>query len=536
MNILKIGLIAAVLWQGSVGCAEVDTEVNELPLPAVRQLCEGIIKNGNSALEYLGGGAPGVMTNTFGIGSNERYTLQGVNRILENVVVHPNILPFLMYRYDGGSISGVELSCDEDATETLCQKAIALLPSATHINIPMKKLPYPTPRPWKNNLLSLSVPGLKHVRREAFKGTSSADYTMRSIDLPSVESVGYYAFYNCTGLNSLKLPNSLKFLRNYSLLYTGLSFLDIPHFTHFLEYTVIVRDFHFTNGGLKKISMSDVHANHASAISSLWYVETLDITCYSRLNNVKRALKKSSISGGSFKNLNVRISDSIKHVVNTGYINEILAMNSSDYGLLSSLVSKNGRGFLDFSNTEIPETNLRTINKTGNLPWVLSFPHITTVDSSFNTLFKQLKGVILSNVGSVVDGAFTDCSGLTTLGFEDTTTFVGTPLDGLTPSILELTVTQPQNVPCFLSALEWAGLDLSSIEKFIIKFPNEVAQSANLGPYVASLLAVLPPPPPSPSNFSGNPALSSINNTLYFDLTNSNLSDIYDLPINEFSR
>ncbi|MDR0632869.1 MAG: hypothetical protein LBF84_01895 [Holosporales bacterium] len=69
MNILKIGLVAAVLWQSPV-YAGIEAEDNEFLLPAVKQLCEEIIASGNIAYEYLDGGTPCAMTNTFGIGSN----------------------------------------------------------------------------------------------------------------------------------------------------------------------------------------------------------------------------------------------------------------------------------------------------------------------------------------------------------------------------------------------------------------------------------------------------------------------------------
>jgi hypothetical protein len=458
MNILKIGLVAAVLWQSSPGYAEVEADGNELPPPAVKQLCEEIIASGNVAYEYLDGGTPGAMTNTFGIGSNGWYAFKDVNRILEDIVVHPSILPFLRYRYEDGRITGVELSCDEDATETLCQKAVALSLSAIHINIPMKKLPYPTPKTWKNNLKSLSAPGLKHVRRGTVKGTYSNHCKIQSVDLPSAESIGYAAF-NYVNINSLKLSNALKFT-NYAFNYNKILSVNIPHFTHFLSSSTFS-----TSGdgiGFKLLSTTDLLRPREYALYSS--PVTLSVTCYSRINNILKLLNKMdySLNSSVLKNLNIKIGDSIKHVVNTGYINGILAMNKGSYDVLDHITRNNGCGFLDFSNTEMSETNLRTINKTGNLPWILSFPHITTVDSSFNTLFKQLKGVILNDVGLVTDGAFDDCS-FTTLGFGDTTLFDGTPLNGLTPSILELTVTQPQNVSCFLSTLEGAGLGLSSI-------------------------------------------------------------------------
>ncbi|MDR0632841.1 MAG: leucine-rich repeat domain-containing protein [Holosporales bacterium] len=501
MNILKIGLIAAVLWQGPVGYAEVweddEVDIDDAQSLLIRQLCDNIIENGNTAYEYLDGIESRSISNTFRIRSKEWYMLRGVNRVLEDVVVHP-ALYFLRYKYNGENVTGVELSCDANANipDGVLQKAISLSPSAAHINIPMQKLPYPTPKPWKNNLQSLIAPGLKHVRGEAFAGDYDDYYKIRSVDLSSAESIGYLAFYRCDSLNSLKLSNALKFINNGAFYWHSIFSLNIPYFIHFLsnrvflpydessEYTPILS----TADLLRPVG--DDCCNHSLPISPV----ILNITCYNRINNIKPLLEKILYYSDNTKSLNIRIGDSIKGTVTTNYINEILAMNSSDCDLLYYMVENSGRGLLDISNIEISEDGLHSLTKDGDLPWVLSLPHIATVDASFNGLFQQLHGVIL-DTGLVREGAFDECSGLTTLGFRDTTVFEGTPLAELTPSILELTVTQPQNVPCFLSALEWAGLGLSSIEQFIIKFSDAVAQDANLGPYVASLLAVLPPPP-----------------------------------------
>jgi hypothetical protein len=500
MNILKIGLIAAVLWQGHV-YAGIEAEDNEFPQPAVvQQLCEGIIANGNSVLKYMDGGAPGAMTNTFGIGSNGWYAFKDVNRILEDIVVHPSILPFLKYRYDARNISGVELSCGANAriSDGVLQKAISLLPSATYINIPMRKLPYPTPKPWKNNLTALSAPGLKHVRRRAFAGDCDNYYRIISIDLPSAESIGEEAFSSCQYSCSVQFSNLLKFVGPRAFCYSRLTTVDIPASVHFLSEGSFENydDVYY----LCCLSVSDNLRNIQDAFTCA-PLSKMTITCHSRTNNIRGLLEALYESDRDyqfwrFKKINIIFDSSIAKVVNKEYITDILSLNAEDNQLLSSCTEQNGHILLDFSNIEMSKNDICSISTESNLPWVLSLPHIATVDTSFNDLFKSIRGVILAKTESI-EAAFDGCSdNMRSLGFIDTCAFEGTPLADLEPSILELTVTQPQNVHRFLSALEVAGLGLSSVEQIIIKFPAEVAQSANLGPSVASLLAVLPPPPP----------------------------------------
>ncbi|MDR0632966.1 MAG: leucine-rich repeat domain-containing protein [Holosporales bacterium] len=522
MNILKIGLVAAVLWQSNAGYAEFLGAVSAPPSSAVRQLCEEIINNGNIAYKHLDEVEFGSMGNPFRIDSNWWYILQGVNRILEDVVVHPDLLPFLRYRYDRENITGVELFCNANANipNDVLQKAIALSPSATHINIPMRKLPYLTPKPWMDNLLSLSAPGLKHVRGWAFR--YEYDDVMQSIDISAAESIGECAFCSRNSINSLKLSNALKFINYDAHVGDGLS-VNVPSFTHFLT------DGAFGHG--TSLAIADLLRFSDSPFG---YCSIINITCYSRINNIRSLLDRisNSIDTEMFETLNIRFNDSIKHVVTVDYINEILAVNKEPLDLLVQMFDNGGCGFLDISNIEISEGQLSSIERQGDVPWVLSFPHITTVNNLFNDLFRDLHGVILFDAESVTEGSFDGCSNnISTLGFVDSCSFVGTPLAGLAPSILELTITQPQNILCFLGVLEGAGLDLSSVERFNIKFSDAVAKDANLGHYVASLLTALPS-----SNFSGASALSSINGIFYFNLTNSNISNIYDLPINEFSR
>ncbi|MDR0633057.1 MAG: leucine-rich repeat domain-containing protein [Holosporales bacterium] len=427
--------------------------------------------------------------------------------------MHSDLYPFLRYRFNEDNITGIELNVDSDCLD----KATYLTNgNFAHIAIAMEKLPYPIPKPWLNNLRSFTAPKLKHIRVGAFSGTYDDHYKMQLFKLSAVESIGASAF-SFDSISLLELSNALKFIDTAYI--WEIQSVAVPHFTHFLCGNCF--------GHLYQLSASDLFRVSDSPVLS---IILLNITCHSRINNIRKLLDTIDISiyQHSFKNINIKISDSIKHIVDVAYINEILAMDST-LALLDSMVSNEGYGFLDISNTTIPENNLRSIT-VGSLPWVLSLPRITTVNASFNPLFRKLHGVILFDAESVTNRAFTDCSHFTTLGFRDTTTFSGTPLTELTPSIFELTVTQPKNISSFLSALERAGLALSSVEKFIIKFPNSLAQSTNLGSYVASLLADWP------SSFSGNTAVSSTDNILYFDLSNSCISDISEFPINKLSR
>ncbi|MDR0632611.1 MAG: hypothetical protein LBF84_00510 [Holosporales bacterium] len=85
MNILKIGLIAALLLQSNAGYADVLNEGVKLPSPVLKQLCDEIIENGNIALEYIGSNALPPLNNTVWLDSNNWYIMKNINRALEGV-------------------------------------------------------------------------------------------------------------------------------------------------------------------------------------------------------------------------------------------------------------------------------------------------------------------------------------------------------------------------------------------------------------------------------------------------------------------
>jgi hypothetical protein len=180
------------------------------------------------------------------------------------------------------------------------------------------------------------------------------------------------------------------------------------------------------------------------------------------------------------------------------------------------------RCLLDFSNTKITETEIQSLGSESidsNIPWVLSLPHITKVNTNFNNLFKKLKGVILSDAETIEEEAFANCKDTAkTLGFIDTTIFAPDSLALLEPTNLEVTVTHPENLTAFLSDLNDTGLAFSNILRFTIKFPNSVAQSVSIGPYIANLLTALPPPPKIP-RFPGFLPLTALYSSIYKTVT-----------------
>jgi hypothetical protein len=398
----------------------------------------------------------------------------------------------------------------------------------------MKKLPTKIPKQWVNNLRSLTVPGLKHVRKNAFYNSSTIGITIAQIDLPSLESTGYDAF-RYTLLASVKFNDTLKFIGSWSFWHAYIRLARVPSFTHFLSGHSFD-----TNVLLSYMSLSDL-ATMGDGMSSGSPAETFNVTCYSRISNIKKMLTRMSQSNGIYnmKNITIAFDDSIKHIVNTKYINTILsAKNNPFYGnwdyffynirLTCNMVS------LDLSNLIMSNSEIKAINVTdSSIPWDILFPHITTVDSGFSNLFKKLKGVVLFDTEAVAKGAFAGCQDITkVLGFCDTATFEAESLSNLAPSELQIKVTQPENIMSFLSDLQNAGLTFPNISKLIIKFSDSMAKSASVGDYVSNLLAALPPPPEN----SQNSGLFGPNCIIYFDLRNSNFTNIYDLPINELSR
>jgi hypothetical protein len=145
--------------------------------------------------------------------------------------------------------------------------------------------------------------------------------------------------------------------------------------------------------------------------------------------------------------------------------------------------------------------DVESLNITGNVPWVLSFPYFATVDQAFDSLFqKQYSpyGVIFNDAELITAEAFEHCSNLAVLGLRDTITFGENALAKLAPSTLEITVSHPEIFASYLSDLNVAGLRFSAILKVYIKLSDSAAQSASISTYVANLLAGLPPPRKSP--------------------------------------
>jgi hypothetical protein len=435
MDILKVGVLAIIL-QG-VGHAEF-LEIVGAPPPSIKQICEGIVERGNVVWEYLEEMKKPGNCNAFEFSSDGWYVANNMDNALYHVINHSSILPFLRYSYNGGSITEVELSFNKNLNvpNNILQKALTLPAKIKHITMPMKKLPNPIPKQWKKRLNSLSAYNLKHINGGAFKGTSFYDdysrwdvydyHYISSLNLPSIESIGNKAFNYDLGLRFITFPDTLKFVGNESFYYTYIPITNIPHFTHFLSGQAFYCYYDYSPY-LGSLSISD-SLRFNSNVFERNCPETITITCYGRTNNLKGILKEindSNINKSFLKNFNINMSNSIKDVVNVDYIKDIITMAQT----VPPLEKIKERCFLDFSNTKITETEIQSLDPASidnSIPWVLSFPHITTVNSNFNDLFKKLKGVILSDAKTIEAGAFADCKDTAkTLGFIDTNASYG---------------------------------------------------------------------------------------------------------------
>ncbi|MDR0632729.1 MAG: leucine-rich repeat protein [Holosporales bacterium] len=638
MNISKIGVLATVLWQGAV-YTELEAGTNS----PIKQLCASIVDQGNMALEYLNGNSLHFIPNAFAVNSNNWQFMQQFDHILGNIVAHQNILPFLRYKYAGNNITRVDLLFNDvvNAPADSANKAFAFFRSAANIAMPKswKKMPFQIPIA-DYTLLSFSAAGLKHLGPWGLAG----HYDLRTVNLPSAESIGFLAFFSCDKLAFAQFSDKLKFISSDA--FQDHPFvMNIPHATHFISWPQSCRllqisdllcgpqDDSYYKGGFSWASqhmpglLGYQDSKHAGMVNravvrggnmSL----TLDITCLGRKNILPGLMAKLCLLIGKMFDaatsfaVNIRFDPSIQNIVTTSYIRDILSTNmltqaemdeineemnqrqdeinnkqaemdqrqSEIYGkqneltgdlsqeeidqlqeeigqlqeeidqlqeerdqlqeeitqvqkeyticlawrILPVLFENRTSYFLDFRNIALSKSDILSL-EIGDFPWVISLPHITTVDASFNSLFQRLQGVIFPDVGSITDGAFTDCQHFTTLGFKDTTTFSGTPLAGLAPLTLELTVTQPKSYANFLDTLWAAGLEFSNVQNFTIKLTDAVAQSDDLGTYVTSLLAACFP------SFNLKVA-SVVDKILNLDLSNSNLADIYDLPVDKFSR
>jgi len=68
------------------------------------------------------------------------------------------------------------------------------------------------------------------------EGTFDGNKTIEKVNLPEgIAIIGLHAFYGCSNLKSVNLPNSLKTIDNFAFSYSGLSEIVLPANTHYIN-------------------------------------------------------------------------------------------------------------------------------------------------------------------------------------------------------------------------------------------------------------------------------------------------------------
>ncbi len=284
--------------------------------------------------------------------------------------------------------------------------------------------------------------GLTSISNQAFYGCSG----LISIEIPnSVNSIGSSAFRNCIGLTSIEIPNTVTSISNYAFSgCSGLTMIEIPS-----SVTIINSDAFSGCSGLTSIvlpnSITRIYDYAFSGCSSLTSIEIPISVNYIGINPFVRCsgLEQVIVNSGntvydSRGNCNAIIKTSTNELV-TGCKNTVIPNNVTSIGMYAF------NGCSGLTSIEIPNS-VTSIGSnafwdctglTGNLiignsvttigEWAFSgcssFTGDLTIGNSVTTIgryaFSSCTGFVNLTIGNSVsaigDGAFSHCSGLTSI-------------------------------------------------------------------------------------------------------------------------
>ena len=247
--------------------------------------------------------------------------------------------------------------------------------------------------PWysyHDRILALELPkGLTNIGSSAFYRCSG----LTSISIPnSVISIGESAFQDCSGLTSISIPNSVTSIGDYAFYYcSGLTSISIPN-----SVTSIGRDAFSCCSGLTSISIP----NTVTSISFSAFDGCSGLTSISIPNSV------TSIGDKAFQDCigltSISIPNSVTSIGNNAFEG---CSGLTSISIPNSVTSIGGSVFSDCVRLTDP----------------------IIVNDMFVFLPKSFKGAysISSNITKIIGGAFSRCSGLTSISIPNSVTSIG---------------------------------------------------------------------------------------------------------------
>ena len=264
----------------------------------------------------------------------------------------------------------------------------------------------------------------------AFFGCSG----LTSVTIPnSVTSIGGGAFYGCSGLTSVTIPNSVTYIEGYAFSgCSGLTSVTIPNSVTYIGYSA------FNDcSGLTSINVASGNTHYSSIDGVLYnYVQDTLIQCPGTKTSVTIPNSVTSIGGGAFSGCSgltsVTIPNGVSSIGRSAFSgcsgltsvtipNSVTSIENSAFYGCSGLTTLNFNAIdcqdFDYAHAPFSGTSLTTVNIGDS---VQRIPAYFVRDCS------GLTSVTIPNsVTSIGNSAFYGCSGLTSVTIPNSVTSIG---------------------------------------------------------------------------------------------------------------